>query len=133
MASKAVMDAVEQRLAANWTATAIIGANQQGDAPNDGSSFVIVQYPVATTERPSVTTRKYREEGVIRLVLNSQRGIGTVDAATMADSLAALFRDQKFGGVECHVPDSFTDDDASENGNFFVTAISVPYSFNFTG
>lgn len=49
MASKAVVDAVEARLAANWSATPIIGINLKGEPPADGSPFLTVQYPVSNS------------------------------------------------------------------------------------
>lgn len=41
---RAVVDAVESRLAANWTTTPIIGVNLKGESPADGFPFLTVQY-----------------------------------------------------------------------------------------
>jgi hypothetical protein len=56
MASKAVEDAVDAYLAANWTHAGvcpIFVENEQGEIPADGSAFLKLQYPVANVERPS--------------------------------------------------------------------------------
>jgi hypothetical protein len=95
MALKAVVDAVEARLAANWTLCPVIGANGQGETPDDGSAFLTVQYPVANASQTTIGapgSNVFREEGAIRFVLNVPRGAGLATGLTWADTLAGLFR-----------------------------------------
>jgi hypothetical protein len=57
MAHKAVEDAVDAYLAAHWSTCPIFTENSEGSTPVDGSPFIIVQYPVANTERATVGQR----------------------------------------------------------------------------
>lgn len=133
MASKPVVDAVESRLAANWTTTAIIGVNLQGDTPGDGSAFLTVQYPVADEVHvgmASVGSRTFRETGVIRIVINVPRGQGVALGLAYAETLRALFRAQQFSGVSCLAPSPATEDDTNDNGNYYALSFAVPYYFD---
>jgi Bacteriophage related domain of unknown function len=133
MASKAVVDAVESRLAANWTATPIIGVNLKGEPPTDGSPFLTVQYPVANSRHvgmAGVGNRTFREEGVLRLVLSVRRGRGQSQALQWCDQLAALFRAQQFNSITCRVPSPPIDNNDNESGNYFVLSIAIPYFYD---
>lgn len=130
MPSKAVIDAVEARLAANWTSTPYFGGNVTGDPPIDGSPYLIVQFPVANGQQITVGApgnNVYREEGVIRFVLHVQRGQGLSQGLGWADALAAIFRGQKFSGVNCWAPSPPVLDDANDRGNFEVLSFVIPY------
>jgi len=134
MAHPTAVAAIEARLAANWATTPIIGANTTGVIPTDGSPFVLVDYPVATTRRFSTGTRAYLEEGGFRIILHGQRGIGLTTGLTQSETLAAIFRDQKFGtglAVNTLDPDSPITDDLSDEGNYFLFITVVPYTFQY--
>lgn len=132
MARKAVVDAVEARLAALWTACPVIGMNTDvGEPPADASDFLAVQYPVASEERLTVNQGLYRETGGIRFVLYTQRGFGTAAALTRSEALAALFRDQTFGGIITQVPSSAFLDDSNDNANYLVTSFVVPFTHSY--
>ena len=47
--------------------------------------------------------------------------------------LAALFRDRKFDGVETKVPSEPFTDEQSDQGNYFLASMIVPYTYNFDG
>jgi len=53
-----VVDAVAARLAANWTATAIIDDDTTGQGTGDGSAYVTVEYPVAIENQITVDLRE---------------------------------------------------------------------------
>jgi hypothetical protein len=77
MARKAVVDKVEEVLAAGFTAAPIFGENEEREPPTDGSSYVIVQYPYCRSEQISVGapgTNVWRDEGAFRVVLHVERG-----------------------------------------------------------
>lgn len=146
MPQKAVVDAVEKRLAELWGAAEavaeraaaglpecpIFGINLQGDVPEDGSVFGQVQYPVANAEQMDLAARRYREEGAIRIIVNGQRGIGVQDALRLTDLLATMFRSKKFDGVQTWSPSSPVIDDRNDEGNYFSVAFVVTYHFYFT-
>jgi len=132
MASKAVVDAFEAQIGATWSGLAVVGTNTSGESPSDGSSFIIIQFPVSTAVRITVNTGRYFEEGAARFVINMQRGDGLGAGLTKADALATLFRDVDFGGVETFVPSPPIIDDTNEDGNYYAFAVIVPYRYEFT-
>ncbi|MBA9071629.1 pyruvate/2-oxoglutarate/acetoin dehydrogenase E1 component [Methylobacterium sp. RAS18] len=132
MAKKAVVDAVETRLQERFSACPVFGINLQGETPEDGSTFVQVQYPVANTTTMDLAGTYYREEGAIRIIVNAQRGAETAAGLTLADDLAALFRNKKFGGVQTFAPSSPVIDDRNEEGMYFALSFAVPFQFDFT-
>lgn len=138
MASKAVVDAVEARLTSYWTATPFIGFNTQGAAPTDGSEFLSVQYPVANGEQITIGApgnNLWREEGVIRFVLNVKRGVaGAVGQGLgWADTLASLFRGKQFSHVSTYAPSSPILDDSNDVGNYWQLSFAVPYYTDIFG
>lgn len=130
MASKTVVDAVNARLAANWTACPIYGPNERTTTPDDASAFIDVQYPVANTSQLTLD-RHYREEGVIRLVINAERGSGSDQGLEWADTLAGLFRTQRFAGIMTWTPSPPVINDENENGNYYQLSLVIPYTFDF--
>lgn len=133
MAQPGVVTAVEARLGEEFAGAAVISANTERETPTDGSPYLLVQYPVAEVERLSVSDRYYQEKGGFRVVIHATRDGGLTEAVDIGDQVAALFRDQKFGGVECRVPSSPLIHDDNEEGMYFVTSVVVPYVFNFRG
>jgi hypothetical protein len=133
MASKTVIDAVALRLGETWSEIPVRMPNIGGPAPRDGSAFIAVDFPVANSERVAVNQRLYREEGGFRIILNGGADTGIDQIMTWSDQLAALFRDQKFGGIETQVPSSPFVDDSNDDGNYFQASVVVPYTYNFTG
>jgi hypothetical protein len=131
MASKAVVDAVQARLAAHWTACPIFKENEQGVTPDDGTPWLLLQFPVATTRNMTVGSRAYREEGGFRIVINIMRGTGSDLMFEWGDQIAAIFRDVKENGIEYLTPTSPFTDDQSDQGAFFTGSIVCEYSFNF--
>lgn len=133
MASKAVVDAVSARLAANWTATPVIPLNEQGEVPVDGSAFLTVQYPIAQETHvgmSSIGFRTFREEGAMRFVLSVPRGAGVTQALTWAEQIRNLFRAAQFGGVSCLAPAPAFFDDSNDRGAYFVLSIVLEYYYD---
>ncbi len=130
MASAAVVAAVESRLAANWSTTAIIGENKTLETPADGSAFVTVQYPVAN-EQPitmgQVGQRTFRETGGFRLVLAVPRGQGVTVGLGYVETLRSLFRAQQFGGVNCLAASPAFVDNTNDDGVYFRLSFVVDY------
>jgi hypothetical protein len=137
VASKAVEDAVDAALAA-WAAAhdpvvTVLTENREAETPADGSSFLVVQYPLSNTERPTVSRGTYVERGGFRIVINLQRGEGTADMRTIGSELGALFRDVTLAnGVECLVPTEPFTNDESDSGNFFKGAMIVQYRYAYS-
>ena len=133
MASLAVITAVKARLAASAFATPVKHPNADFQTPADGSSFVAVQYPLASEAQRTFGApgnNVFREEGVIRFVINIPRGADLEVAATIADELRALFRSARFAGVRCYAPTSLVFNDGNDDGNYSRGSIAVPYDFD---
>src|SRR5262245_47787284 len=121
MPAKAVADAVQARLQANWTATAVVDYDTTAYPP-DLDAFLVHQYPVVNGVKP-VLNRLFWEEGGIRFVLNVRRGIGLGQGLLWSDQLAALFREVKFSGVQCFEPSGPVINDDIEEGDWVSYAI----------
>ncbi len=136
MPGKAVVDAVEARLAAGWNACPVFGLNQQAEPPADGSPFLRVDYPLANSEQISIGApgeNVFREEGVFRVVIHQERGAGSATALIWSDQIAALFRGKTFDGVVTFAPEPSPLDDDNENGLYYTVAVAVPYQFDLLG
>src|SRR5678816_3595153 len=113
MPIKAVADAFQARLLANWTATEVILYDTMAEPPPDVPAFLVQQFPIANGTHP-VLGRTFWEEGVYRLVLNVRRGIGLEQGLAWSDELIALFRDVKFSHILTYVPNGPVIDDNIE-------------------
>jgi hypothetical protein len=129
MPSKHVVDAVNARLAASWTATPIVDYDEQTETP-DAEAFVTVQFPITTGASP-VLGRLFWEEGFIRLVLSVRRDVGKDQGLIWSDTLAHIFRVVKFDGIETRQPDGPNIDDSTDNGNWLIFSLIIPYRFEF--
>lgn len=133
MASRAVEDAIDAYLAANWSTSPILTENQHGEVPADGSGFIILQFPVSNVERVAVNKRLYREEGGFRIVIAVPRGVGTATIRDYGEQLATLFRDKTISGVTCLAPSEPFTDDESDRGLYFVGTLVCPFERYFEG
>src|SRR4029450_3062612 len=130
MPAKAVIDAVQARLVANWTATVVVDYDTNAYPP-DLDAFLVHQYPVVNGAKP-VVDRVFWEEGGIRFVLNVRRGIGLAQGLEWSDELAALFREVKFGDVQCFETSGPIIDDTIEEGDWISYAVIVRYRYEYT-
>ncbi|KQT13992.1 hypothetical protein ASG40_19385 [Methylobacterium sp. Leaf399] len=137
MALSAVSAAVEARLAGGWDKCPIRTLNDlAGDTPLDDEPFIELQFPVSQSEQISTGspgTNVYRDEGVIRFVLNEVRGQGMVRALAWVDELAALFRGKYFDGVRSYAPSQPVLDDRNDDGRYFRLSFAVPYEHDTLG
>jgi hypothetical protein len=133
MASLAVITAVKARLAASDITTPVRHPNADFQPPADGSAFVAIQYPLASEAQTTFGApgnNVFREEGVIRFVVNIPRGADIEVAASIAEQLRALFRSARFDGVRCYAPTSLVFNDGNDEGNYSRASIAVPYDFD---
>jgi uncharacterized protein DUF4128 len=129
MPSAAVEAAFQAKLASDWTQSTVL-PDQTTEPPTTAKAFLVVQYPVQNSRKPSLQ-RRYLEEGAARLVLNVRSGIQLSYGLGLADSLAALFRTARFDGVETFVPSAPIINDQNDDGNWFELAVIVPYRYQF--
>lgn len=138
MPAAAVHEAFQARLVANWNqATAVIIEANTVTEPPPGP-HVLLQYPVANGEKPSLG-RRFFEEGAARLVLNIPVGTGLSTALGWADTLASIFREVVFSGMsagtalQTFAPSPPLINDTIEEGNWLELAVIVPYRYQFNG
>ncbi|MBS7696268.1 MULTISPECIES: phage tail terminator-like protein [unclassified Chelatococcus] len=130
MPSRSVANAVEARLTALWTRCPVFDINDEAIGPEDGSSYLEVQYPVANREQITIGApggNVFREEGAIRFVLRIERGQGRDTALAWADELALMFQAKQFDGVTTWAPSPPTLDGRNYAGNYFTVTFAVPY------
>jgi hypothetical protein len=135
MASEAVINAVNSRVAANWTYTTIVYPNTLGAVPDDGSPYLEVLFPVTTEDQLSIggSSIVYEELGGFRFCLYLPVGV-TINPPnapwmTRIEALMAAFRGVSFQGVEClgFVGPTFRDD--SDEGEYYEISFTVSYRF----
>lgn len=132
MASKAVVDAVTERLGSPWNGLPVLGPNTEGEPPADAVAFLQIQFPVADQERMSTSHRFYRETGGFRIVVNGERGKGMAQILVWAEQLMVLFRDVKIGSIHYLMPSPPFLGDNNEEGNFYKASIVFPFTYDFS-
>lgn len=133
MPAPAVDTAFKARIAANFTTIPTIGVNGVVEPPSNGTSFVVLQYPVVNGEKPGIG-RRFFEEGALRIVINAVRAVADTDGAAWAATLASLFRDRKLGsGLQTFTPNGPIINDAVDLGDFVELSVIVPYRYQYDG
>lgn len=128
MAHLAVVQAVEARLSAGFTACPVLVENDGDGIPTNAGPFLALQFPWCRSEWQT-TDGDFLEEGAFRFVLSVPRGDGTHQGRAWMDEIATLFRAVEFDGVQTYAPGSPVTDDRSEAENYYRLSISVPYEF----
>jgi hypothetical protein len=95
------------------------------------SSCWSMEHEVVKALKPSLTTRKFFQDGVVRLALNVAVGTGLTPGRTMADELATLFREVEFDDVRTFTPSPPLIGDYDDEGNWLALRVLVPYRFQF--
>lgn len=140
MASASVMTALDAAIAAAWSHTPIMGQNEAGALPDDGTALLIVTYPVAdetmlTVGAPGANV--WREEGAVRVVLSVPVGMGLaldgVSWPERIDALRAALRGKVFGGVVTYEATPPATNDQSDRGAYFDLSFAVAYQFDLIG
>lgn len=120
------IEAIETRFNTEWAAgpnTPIRFENDPRSAPTSGEWVECVVIP-ATAERSTLGIRNHRYTGFININIYVSKGTGTNRARVLADTAAAIFRDQQFSGIVCRSPDIVIVGDV--NG-FYQINVSAPY------
>ena len=127
----AVTKAFMDRLAEQWTNTAVLGLNGVTVAPGDGESFVVFEHERVSALKPSLTTRRFFQDGRAELRLHVPSGTGMSTGLALGDNLATLFRERAFGGVKTYTPSGPLIGDVNDEGNWLALRILVPYRYQF--
>ncbi|MFG1349093.1 phage tail terminator-like protein [Xanthobacter autotrophicus] len=127
------MSAVQARLDAFWTRTAILYPNADAQVPAVTAPVLVVQYPVASEDQITIgapSSNIFREEGAIRLVLQIPRGAGLDPYAGWLDELRGHFRGKQFAGVTTYAASPPVLDDRNDAGKYWSLSCAVPYQFD---
>ncbi len=128
MAKKDLTDAVAARLAANWLSTPILDLNDDMQTPDIGG-WVQLQFPVSSENRKANLHGRFREDGAFRIVVSTEIKSGLASSMTACETIAAIFRDVSFSGVQCWVPSIR---EGVDDGAYFVASVVVPYTYHYT-
>lgn len=135
MALKQVNDDVTQRLYAMWTHQDIVPIvlyDTIREPPPGVQAFVVIHFPVSNGFRPTLG-RLFFEEGTIRLILNVMQGMGLDQVLTWTDELAAIFREQTFGRVECKESSGPVITNDLDDGQWVGYSIVIRYRHQYYG
>ena len=140
MASVAAASAIEALLAANWSHTPIFYPNTSTLVPDDGSAFLVIEYPVAAETQISlgaIGTRVFRETGSFVITLCGTIGVGSnpgaTPYATWIDTLRAVFRGQQFSGVNTLGPSPTHFEQSSDRGAYCEFSFATEFYFDLQG
>lgn len=131
MAHLLVVQAVENRIRANFDRCPVFVENEMAETPSDSSRFIVIDFPWCRSNW--VSAEEFEEEGGFRVLAAVERATGTHEVRGWLDEIAALFRGARFDGVQCYAPQSPVTDDQSDRDTYFRLEITVPYRFIIQG
>jgi len=127
MAKTTVTDAMAARLVANFSSAPILGLNADMTHPDDGSSWVRLEFPFAENVRTTLGST-YRERGTARIVVATAIASGLSTSMSLCEEIAAIFRGHISGGLECEAP---TIREGIDDGSYFIASVMIPYRFEY--
>lgn len=138
MASSFVVSTIAAAVAANWSYTPVVLPNDEGLAPDDGSAFLVLEFPPVGDENQitigAVGTRVFREEGAFVLTLCAPIGMGVNPTASpwldRLDALRAALRGQNFSNVNTLAATPPHENGESDRGAYYELAVAIPYYFD---
>lgn len=124
-----IEQAIRERLAANWLTTPIKYENTPSPAVEP--PFVYLETRFVGSDQVSIGTgasaRRYRQRGLIIIGIYVTKNAGAGLAAQYADSIAAIFRGQTFGGVVCLAPVPDRGRPADDEGNYWLKTLTCEF------
>ncbi|MHB2265662.1 phage tail terminator-like protein [Aliihoeflea sp. PC F10.4] len=136
MARQSVVDTVEAYLAAEWSVVPVFGENVEGETPEDGSPFIVLQYPYVTSRQVSLGApgaNIWRDDGAFRVVIHVERGSGVKVGRQWADEIADIFRGKDLGILQTWAPTAPVTDDRNPAATYYILSFSVPYTHDYFG
>ena len=122
--------AIETRFDTQWADATPIKWGNQRFTPTPGTTFVEFDVvPSGSWRSLGADSPLHREIGVIVIQIYVPKNKGMGPALTLADTAAAIFRDQQFDpGITCRQPrPPFS---IGEKGEWHVTVLEIPYYRN---
>lgn len=139
MASAAAMAAIQSAVSAAWSHTAIVLPNSGiTQLPADGSALLFLEFPVSFEGQKSLGApgaNIWREEGVFRLVLLIQSGIGLDPWPGRIDMLRAALRGQSLlsGALKTFEANPPVSAEGGPDGQAYEISFGVRYWFDVIG
>lgn len=124
MGHAALRGAVESYLTAAWSATPIAYENVAFTPPPDGRYLRIALRPRATEVIGMGQPPRHRTSGEILVRCVVPKGVGSAEALSMADEIAALFRHRVIGGASTRAA-SVSLDGAGPDA--YEAVVSIPF------
>lgn len=140
MSSLFVRQQVDAYLEANWTATAIVDAeNEHADLPVNLAPWLTVLYQAGVERAPclgNLAAVRKREVGTIQFIVYVGSGTGSDVALQYAEDVRNLIRGQNMNGVRFTTVDppetAIPSQAQSSQGNYFGYAVAAQYEYDFT-
>lgn len=132
MSSVTPAAAIEAKLRADYTDADIFTANELDQPPQQGTPFVVLEFPGGTAEQITVGApgnNVFRERGAFMTHVMVPAASGAAVARQMADDIAAIFRGQTFSGVRCQAPFP-PQEDTGPDGNWFGVSFSTAFTWD---
>lgn len=123
-----IRQAIESRLRANWTATAIAWDNSAYD-PDSKTAFIRLLIDEVDSRQITLGTSTpcHRITGLIHIMVLVPVNTGTNTARGYLDSLAAIFRNADFSDVKCQSPRIRRIGDIGEHYQY---SLLIPFYFD---
>ena len=140
MSSKYVRDEVRGFIESQWTATAIVEAENVFDQqpPPNLQPWLTMLFSGGIEEHPclgDITVTRKRELGTIQFIVFVASGTGTDTALTYAETIRTLIRGQNLNGVRLRNADppdtAIPSQVQSSAGNYYGYSVSCDYEYDF--
>lgn len=138
MSSLYVQDQIRAFVAANWTATPIIDAeNIFADPPSDLSPWLTMRFDSLPEEAPCLGPRQLvrkRENGSVTLAVYVESGTGNDVALGYAEGVRNMMRGQNIGGIQiwgADPPETAVPSQAQASiGNYYGYSVTCDYQYD---
>lgn len=124
MGHAAIRGAVEAYLTASWSAAPIAYDNVEFIPPADGRHLSVTVNPGLTEVKGMGQPPLHRHEGEILISCLVPKGVGSAEALSMADQIAALFRHRTIGEARTRAPSVSLMGDGLDD---YQATVSIPF------
>jgi len=131
--------AIQVKLLAEWTHADVplFWQNETNDLPATPAPLVYVEV-IGESERivgfgGGRGNNLWRKDGRIEAHVFVQKGTAIATANQYADEIGAIFRGQRFSGVDCWQAAVLDGQSDADNGNYFGVTARIDFTVDLTG
>jgi hypothetical protein len=115
---------IESRFQTLWASATDLVFENVAYTPAQGTPYTRLSIKNGDTQRITIGTRQHRAAGLIVAQIFVPFGGGSDAARTLADTAAAIFRDQTFDGILCR---SSSIQIVGQSGDWFQVNVSTAF------